>query len=262
MHQSISIAQRHADRIELLQFTDTHVYAEPGQCFDGVDTAATLADVIAHAGKFCPLPDAILLTGDLVHEPSPAAYDRLSAILCSVERPVFCIPGNHDQPELMHQILDAGNISMAKSIHFERWIIVLLNTFLPDTHAGNLGADELVFLDQILTEYKDNHALICLHHPPVSIGSPWMDRMGLQNPAALFAIVDRHPQVRGILWGHIHQEFKCERHAVKLMATPSTCLQFAPQAGSYIKDDKPPAYRHLQLYASGEIRTGVVYIHE
>jgi len=260
MHRSVSIPQRHENRVELLQFTDTHIYAEPGQSFDGVDTAATLEEVITHAAKFSRSADAVLVTGDLVHDPLPAAYERLSVILKMVKRPVFCIPGNHDEPALMHKILTTGNICMNKSILLDHWIIILLDTFLPGTHAGNLAAGELAFLDQVLTEYKDKHTLICLHHPPVSIGSPWMDRMGLQNPADLFAIVDRHPQVRGILWGHIHQEFNGERKAVKLFATPSTCVQFAPQSGSYIKDDKPPAYRHLQLMDSGEIVSKVIYI--
>jgi len=262
MQRFVSIPQQHEDGVELLQFTDTHIYAEPGQCFDGVDTAATLVGALAHAGTFRRSPDAILVTGDLVHDPLPAAYERLATILKSVASPVFCIPGNHDEPSLMHKILATENISTHKSILFDRWIIVLLDTFLPGTHAGKLGVNELAFLDQTLTEYKDKYALICLHHPPVSIGSPWMDRMGLQNPADLFALVDRHPQVRGILWGHIHQEFKSERKAVKLFATPSTCVQFAPQAGNYIKDDKPPAYRHLQLMNSGAIVSEVIYINE
>lgn len=260
MHRLISLTQRHQDRIDLLQFTDMHLCASPDQSFDGVDTEKTLVQVIAHARQCHWPPDAILVTGDLVHDPAPAAYERLAAILKTMTRPVFCIPGNHDEPSLMRQIMETDNISTTQSIVFDRWVIIMLDSFLPGTHAGCLSVTELEFLDQALTEHKDKHALICLHHPPVSVGSPWMDRMGLQNPTDLFSIVDRHPQVRAILWGHIHQEFHAARNTVQLMAAPSTCVQFTPRSDGYVRDHSPPGYRYLQLLDTGEIRTGIARI--
>jgi len=160
----------------------------------------------------------------------------------------------------MRQTLEIDNLSTASSIIFDRWIIIMLDTFLPETHAGCLSVTELEFLDQALTEHKDKHALICLHHPPVSVGSPWMDRMGLQNPADLFSITDCHPQVRGMLCGHIHQEFNSAHNTVQLMATPSTCVQFAPRSDAYVRDDTAPGYRRVQLFDTGEIRSGIARI--
>jgi len=260
MRRLISLTQRHQDRVDLLQFTDTHIFSSTEQSFDGVDTETTLAQVITHARQHHWPPDAILVTGDLAHDPAPAAYERLAAILKTLGRPVFCIPGNHDEPPLMRKIMETDNISTTQSIIFDRWVIIMLDSFLPGTHAGCLSVTELGFLDQTLTHYKDKHALIFLHHPPVAIGSPWMDRMGLQNPADLFSIVDSHPQVRGILWGHIHQVFNGAHNAVQLMATPSTCVQFTPRSDGYVRDHSPPGYRHLQLLDTGEIRTGIARI--
>ena len=217
----------------------------------------SLVQVIEHARNRCWPPDAILATGDLVHDPAPAAYARLSAILKTLDRPVYCIPGNHDEPVLMRRLLESATISMAKTILFDHWIIIMLDSFLAGTHAGCLGASELGCLEQTLTDHPDRHALLCLHHPPVSIGSPWMDRMGLLNPDDLFSIVDHHPQVRGILWGHIHQEFNGARNSVHLMAAPSTCVQFTPHSDGYIKDTSAPGYRWLQLYDTGEIRSEI-----
>jgi Icc protein len=260
MHRSLSLSQRHKERIDLLQFTDTHICPGPAQSFDGVDTEKTLQQVIAHARHNHWPPDAILVTGDLVHEPAPAAYERLFAILKTIERPMFFIPGNHDDPSLMRRHLETDNLSTASSIIFDRWIIVMLDSFLPGTHAGCLSNTELGYLDLALMEHRDKHALICLHHPPVSVGSPWMDRMGLQNPADLFSITDRHPQVQGMLCGHIHQEFKCARNTVQIMTSPSTCVQFTPCNEGYIRDVSPPGYRHVQLFDTGEIRTGIARI--
>ena len=247
-----------ADYIELIQLTDTHIFSDPEATFDGVDTANTLRQIIAHILNDDWLPDAILATGDLVHDAELPAYQRLAQLLKTIHCPVFCIPGNHDDPALMQQVLNQDNICTTKSIHFENWVVLMLDSFLPNTHAGRLDENELEYLDEQLNTYKNKFALICLHHPPVSVNSPWMDRIGLQNPEELFAVIDRYPQVRAVLWGHIHQEFKSIRKNVALLATPSTCVQFVPESDCYNKDSQSAGYRHLKLYSSGEIRTVVI----
>ncbi|WP_240554913.1 hypothetical protein [Oceanicoccus sagamiensis] len=54
-------------------------------------------------------------------------------------------------------------------------------------------------------------------------------------------MIDQFPSVRGILWGHIHQTIDRERNGVKLMATPSTCIQFAPNSPGFKLDRLNPA---------------------
>lgn len=258
MMDQILLQQRHPDYVELIQFTDTHIFADPNETFDAVDTARTLYEVMEHARATCWPPDAILLTGDLVHDPVAAAYDRLAGILQDLREPVFCLPGNHDDPDLMQRLLPRENISMVKAVVTEQWLILMLDSFLPGTHAGCLHEDELRFITEKLNEFPGKYVLICLHHPPVSIGSPWMDNMALQNPAALFAISNRQPWVKGVLWGHIHQEFQALRGGLLLMATPSTCVQFKPRTDRYIKDNLAPGYRQIRLYAAGMIDTRVI----
>ena len=85
-----------------------------------------------------------------------------------------------------------------------------------------------------------------------------MDGMRLNNPEALFSILDNHPHIKGILWGHIHQEFMLERNGMLLLASPSTCVQFKPQTEKYMKDDLAAGYRYLKLHSSGEIETRVI----
>ncbi|CFP64976.1 cAMP phosphodiesterase [Bordetella pertussis] len=35
-----------------------------------------------------------------------------------------------------------------------------------------------------------------------------------------------------LLWGHVHQEFDCRRHNLRMLATPSTCFQFVVRDGN------------------------------
>ena len=258
MQSTVSLKQRHGEYVQLVQFTDMHIFPDPAATFDGVDTTQSLQAVISHARQYNWPPDAILATGDLVHDPVPAAYERLRDMLNKTAQPVFCIPGNHDEPALLHQVLQQDNISTCKAILFSDWLVLMLDTFLPGTHAGMLQQEELEFFDRQLEAHRQKHVLVCLHHPPVSIGSPWMDKMGLRNPDAFFSIVDKYNHVRVILWGHIHQEFNSRHNEVKLLATPSTCVQFTPKSDGYIKDSQSPGYRILKLLRNGETETEVI----
>jgi Icc protein len=76
----------------------------------------------------------------------------------------------------------------------------------------------------------------------------------------LLAILDRHPQVRGVAWGHAHQSLDRFRGATRLMCTPSTCMQFRPRDPGFIVDDRPPGYRVLDLHDDGGIATEVVWL--
>jgi 3',5'-cyclic-AMP phosphodiesterase len=84
-----------------------------------------------------------------------------------------------------------------------------------------------------------------------------MDSIGLRNPEALFAVLDRFPQVRAVLWGHVHQEYDQLRNGVRLLASPSTCIQFAPDSVEFKVDSTAPGYRWLRLHADGRLETGV-----
>ncbi|MBB1246415.1 phosphodiesterase, partial [Streptomyces durbertensis] len=47
-------------------------------------------------------------------------------------------------------------------------------------------------------------AFVALHHPPVPLGLPYLDRIGLREPQALAGVLARHPQVVAVLCGHAH----------------------------------------------------------
>lgn len=262
MNNNSKIESSQHDFVELLQITDTHIFADEKDIFDGVDTTASLNEVLNLARENNWPVDAILATGDLVHDARTIAYDRWLEVFTSIEEPVFCLPGNHDSPDLMHKLLNTNNVHTSKSIEIGAWIIIMLDSFLLGTHAGQLQQDELDLLDVLLEENRDKHVLVCLHHPPVEIGSVWMDSMRLNNSEEFFAILDKYHQVKAVLWGHIHQEFNAERNGVRLMASPSTCVQFMPESGEYRKDDRAAGYRYLKLQSSGEIETYILRLSE
>jgi 3',5'-cyclic-AMP phosphodiesterase len=248
---------RCSEAVRIIQITDTHLLTDPAGSFDGFETQGSLMQVIDLIKRTHWPADFVLATGDLVHDPEPAAYRRLQRTLESLGVPVYCIPGNHDDPDVMRDWLPSERVRLASSVLTDRWQVILLNTMVPEMHGGTLSEQELATLDECLHRHLDHHALVCLHHPPVSIDSPWMDAMSLTNPEHFFAVLDRHPQVRCVLWGHIHQEFDDRYKNVRLLATPSTCVQFKPRVQKHERDDKKPGYRWLVLNSDGSFETGV-----
>ena len=259
MLQHIELHCQHPGEINLVQLTDTHISPDPDALLAGVNTTDTLLDVINAVNRHENL-DLALLTGDLASEPSLKVYEKLAGILRRLELPVYCLAGNHDDPELMERLLNRANIGTANYLTGGTWAIILLNTHKPGSEGGYLSATELCRLDAALEGSRGKHVLVCLHHHPVSIRSPWMDAMALENSEALFRVLDPHDNVRGLLWGHIHQEFSMIRNGVLLLGSPSTCVQFLPQAEQAGVDARPPAYRTLTLAADGVIRTRVRWL--
>jgi Icc protein len=243
--------------IGVLQITDTHLYAEAEQCLLGLNTLEAFTAVLHQVSNHLGNVDLILATGDLVHDGTSDGYARVREHFGRLQKPVYCLPGNHDSPERMAQSLHGGFVRVVPSAVHETWVIVLLDSTLPGEDRGHLDRAELARLDHTLSLHADKHALVCLHHHPIPIGSAWMDTMTLDNTDAFFDLIDRHPSVRGVLWGHIHQTFEARRNGVLLLGSPSTCVQFTPGRERFAVDEEPPGYRWLLLHGDGTIETGV-----
>ena len=240
----------------LVHLTDLHLYADAKARLKTVDTRASLAAVLAAAEQALAAADALILGGDLAQDESPAAYLALKAMLAGWRLPLLITPGNHDDPARIAQTFAPlpGHLDLGP------WRVIALNTHEDGTDGGRLAPPELERLDRLLAEARGRHALICLHHQPVAIGSAWMDEIGLANAAAFWTVVERHARVRGVLFGHVHQPFEAKRGNVLLLGSPSTCIQFKPHELQFWLDNKSPGYRWLTLHEHGGIDSAVVRI--
>jgi Icc protein len=243
-----------------LQFTDTHLPGMPGMRIRDVATAETLARCVAHARRRHPGPRAILLTGDLVHDDA-AGYAAVRAHFGQSGAPVHCLPGNHDTAQELKAGLAGPPFVHDFAHRHDGWLVVMLDSTVAGFNHGHLGASELGRLDEALARHGDAHAIVCLHHQPVPHGSRWLDELMLDNAGELFDVLARHPRVRGLLWGHTHQPFEGMHGRVRLMGTPSTCMQFTQNSDEFAVDTRPPAYRWLELEPDGGLETGIEWVH-
>lgn len=242
--------------LRVIQISDLHLKSQPGARIWGVDVDAGLNAVLERIQAQHPQPDFVLATGDLVGD-DPDAYARLRHFLEPLGTPVYCLPGNHDFPAIMSRTLRSGRVRRERYFVVEPWQFVLLDSSFPGTPDGHLAYSELALLDTVLAAHPDLHTVVCLHHNPTPSRTPWLDTMMVSNHQALFAVLDRYPQVRAVVWGHIHAEFTEMRNSVHLLAAPATCVQFKPSAPEPQVDDLPPGYRWFELHADGTLHTGV-----
>lgn len=246
-----------SDTLRLVQLTDTHLKAYPGGKLLGLDTDYSLQAIVELVNNEYPEPDLLLGTGDLADSGAGNAYRRLIGYFDQVTPRHYWLPGNHDLRDVMASV--AGSERLPGEIRSGAWQIILLDSQVPGEVGGHLGRSELTRLESCLEAGADSglFSLICLHHQPVPVGCAWLDHQMVSDASSFFDVVGRFPQVRGVLWGHVHQELDQTCGDLRMLCSPSTCVQFRPEEVDFALDTRPPGYRWLELAADGSIETGV-----
>ncbi len=234
----------------IAQITDPHLRAEGTRLFGAVDTFGALRSAVDHLNASNPVPDAVIVTGDLVHDGEEEDYAALSGLLQRLTAPVFAIPGNHDRRDLARKALafsgvvqDAGPIRFAVNAGPLR--LVGLDSVVEGCEHGHLGGDQLAWLDEQLAAEPDSPTVVFLHHPPFATGIGFMDKIRLDDSEALAAVIGRHGHVGLIACGHVHRMIVSRMGAVPVVVGPGVAHQvvfdLTPDAMSgWILE--PPAY--------------------
>ncbi|TDJ40234.1 MAG: hypothetical protein E2O49_03175 [Gammaproteobacteria bacterium] len=92
-----------------------------------------------------------------------------------------------------------------------------------------------------------------MHHPPVALGSVWLDSVGLEKGDEFLQHLQSLAKVRLAVFGHAHQAYDGEHNSIRVIGTPSTCRQFMPGSEEFAVDDCPPSYRRITLHSDGHI---------
>lgn len=245
------------ETIRIVQLTDTHLKAYNGGTLLGLDTDHSLQVVIDLVNSEYPQPDLLLGTGDLADSGAGDAYRRLTGYFDQITPQHFWLPGNHDLRDVMIDV--AGARRLPAEIRIGNWQIVMLDSQLPGEVGGQLGSAELQRLEQALSagDAAGLYSLICLHHQPVPVGCDWLDEQMVSDARALFEIIGCYPRVRGLLWGHVHQAIDQRCEDLRLLCTPSTCVQFLPKQVDFAIDTLAPGYRWLELEPDGTLETDI-----
>ncbi|QHM74186.1 3',5'-cyclic adenosine monophosphate phosphodiesterase CpdA [Mixta theicola] len=244
--------------IRILQITDTHLFSGRHETLLGVNTWASFNAVLeAIEAEQSPI-DLIIATGDLAQDHSSEAYQHFAEGIARLPAPCVWLPGNHDfQPAMFETLARAGIAEARQVLIGDRWQLVLLDSQVAGVPHGMLSDYQLDWLENTLAQTADRHTLVLLHHHPLPSGCSWLDQHSLRNAHALAAVLQRYPLAKTLVCGHIHQEMDEEWHGCRLLATPSTCVQFKPHCTNFTIDAVAPGWRWLELAEDGAVRTWV-----
>jgi len=243
--------------VKLVQITDCHIFAEAQDCLRGMNTRRSFEAVSKAAIDNSGHQDLLLATGDLSQDASAESYVYLAEKFDAMGIATFWLPGNHDEIDTLQEWFIGQQIHAAKHVLIADWQIVLLDSTIRGEVHGRVSEAQLEFLDGCLRAHPQKYALICLHHQALNTGSLWIDQIGLRDSDRLRENIAGHANIRGVLWGHVHQETQQSIGGVEWMSTPSSCVQFKPKSKEFAIGTEAPGYRQLNLHADGRITTRV-----
>jgi Icc protein len=227
-----------------VQISDTHLGAAPGYLHRGFDPLLSLERTLAEIASLPIQPDFIIHTGDLAgdkeNHASEAHYRLAAASLATIKVPFYFIAGNHDDAPSMRSVLSLPSVDLLTkdpgrfAYRFDRggFRFYTLDANIPTERPGILPQDQLDALESDIAGGEFEFAVF-LHHPPLVLDADWMDRyMLVENGMDLHRILSSHaPRVRGVFFGHCHQNMQILRDGILYASCASSFFQFRTLPG-------------------------------
>ncbi len=196
--------------LTLLHLTDIHMADPSGPTWWDQDAGANLQSVVDTVSNMTVEVAAIIVSGDLVNQPSVAnyeAYNQASESLRSMGAPVFLSLGNHDDRSLFRQCVLGMDGGRPTDPYYYSDQIGGLRIIALDTRGGTGGtigvdAEQLDWLEHEVTVPAEHGSLVVMHHPPLPTAVADLNAR-VDNVARLRQVLSGH-RVRCILCGHVH----------------------------------------------------------
>ncbi|EPH42803.1 metallophosphoesterase [Streptomyces aurantiacus] len=187
----------------LAQISDLHL--------DGTARATERAERVMDHLRALPGPlDALLVTGDIADHGAEAEYKEAARVLFTdAPWPVLTCPGNHDVRGPYRTALlgeDAPSEAPVNRAHRVGGTeILMLDSSLPGSDEGLLDEETYAWAENRLAALGGTKpVLLSFHHHPVRMHHPRLDTWRLRQPGPLAELVERHPEIVGLIIGHAH----------------------------------------------------------
>ncbi|MGW3117140.1 metallophosphoesterase [Streptomyces sp. NPDC001107] len=217
---------------------------------DGTVRATERAERVRDRLWALPRPvDALLVTGDIADNGAEAEYEEAARILGLREAdapfPVLTCPGNHDSRAPYRKALlgQPAADSPVNSVHvFDDGAVLMCDSSVPGRDEGALDEETYDWIEATLDELDGSlPALLAFHHPPVALHHPLPDSYQLGDPGRLARLLERRPEIAGLVTGHAHTPAASVFAGRPLMVAPGvTWTLRLPWEGEQIADRDAP----------------------
>ena len=240
----------------ILQLTDLHVFRDPDARLRGIPTFQLLCDVVEHIKQSGEEFDFVVVTGDHTHDELQESYSAVRQVLSPWLDRLFQVPGNHDDRAVLRSVFSdriagQGDTQINFTFQAGNWLCLGLDTHVPSSVPGLIDAEQIAWAKERVRSLKPDLIGLFLHHPPVNVGSEWMDIIGLTGKELLQSWFTEEPRIRFACCGHVHHEFQTRWNQTDILTTPSTGIQFSPQGSTPTFVADPPGYRIIELNPEG-----------
>lgn len=238
-----SFADQGDKPFKLALLSDSHIPSSPDIVARNVNMTSNFKQVIRELCAQKHELAHVILNGDCAYNKGlPEDYANLASLLPPLVEaglPLHVTMGNHDDREPLYAAIsqvkpdstpvDSKHISILETPHANLFLLDTLK--IVNLVTGELGPEQLAWLDKALTERKNKPAILVTHHypqfePPAQAGRPWH---GITDTDQLFELISRHPQVKAYIYGHSHNWSVTKRDHLHLINLPPIAYVFAPE---------------------------------
>lgn len=230
------LGQYAAPRHVVAHLSDPHLIGSGGLHHGVIDNVAHLRLALDRLAAVSPAPQALVFTGDLADRAEPDAYATLRATVepaaAAMGAVVVWTMGNHDErAPFARGLFDSDDDGPQDRVHeVDGLRIVALDTSVPGHHHGDLGAEQLTWLADVLATPAEHGTLLAMHHPPLPL--PMLraaELIELHDQQALAEVITgARGDVRGILAGHLHLSTWSTFAGVPVSVASASCYTSDP----------------------------------
>jgi 3',5'-cyclic AMP phosphodiesterase CpdA len=247
----------------VIQLTDTHILPPGKVLYNEIDTALHLRETVNQINRMQPVPDVLIVTGDIAEQGDKAGYQHFIELIASLKMPVYVVPGNHDNPKVMAEVFaETGFFPVADgtyqyTIEDLPFRILGINSRCEGSELPEFGEKRLSWLKEQLDK-SDKPALIALHHPPMVTGIELIDMGGKEWFQPLKSLLAEYPQVKLLICGHCHTDLSGRIGSIPVYMAPANSHRLIANRGIHIAPSTiiAAATPTLHQFIDGEFLSG------
>lgn len=230
----------------IAHISDTHIQTQVACARSRLED---LACTVASINALRPRPAAVLHTGDIAHDATPADYAAARAEFSRLTCPIYATIGNRDRRAPFQdafasdRYLENGSGFVQFAVNLGPLRIVAVDTLDAESQLGAFCSEREVNLRSLLDACPGQPTLVFLHHSPVLLpGVPGpLQYRDPARAAALVRCVAQCSSVIAVFAGHVHRARAVALGGVTLRTVPSIATDLS-------KEELPDGHAGRPIY--------------